>query len=124
MMATRSEIDIASSWSWVTKTEVTRSRWWSSLISDPHAHAERRIEVAEGLVEQEHGGLPDERPAEGHTLLLAARQLARQPLQQVLQLQRGGDLPDAGRGSPPCGRLRRRSVKPMFSATVMCGYSA
>ena len=112
---------MASSWSWVTKTDVTPSRWWSSLISRAHAHAERRIEVAEGLVEQEDGGLPDERPTERHPLLLPARQLAWQPVRAGCSSSSVSATPRHARGISALGRLRRRSVKPMFSATVMCG---
>ena len=86
-----------------------------------HAHAQRRIEVAEGLVEEEHGRLADEGATQRHALLLAARELARQPVEELRQLERLGHAPRTRSAISALGRLRRRSVKPMFSPTVMCG---
>src|SRR5882724_1175152 len=43
----------------------------------PHLVAQERVEVRERLVEQQHARLGDERPGEGHPLLLAAGELAR-----------------------------------------------
>ena len=46
-----------------------------------HAHlvAQERVEVRERLVEEQHAGLGDEGPAEGHPLLLTAGELAWVP---------------------------------------------
>jgi hypothetical protein len=43
----------------------------------PHLHAELGIEVGQRLVEQQNGGLDDNRARERHTLLLPARELMR-----------------------------------------------
>ncbi len=43
----------------------------------PHAHAQRRVEVRQRLVEQEGRRFAHDRAADGHPLALAARQLAR-----------------------------------------------
>ena len=44
-----------------------------------HVGTELLVERAERLVHQEHTRPEDERPGQGHALLLAARELARQP---------------------------------------------
>jgi hypothetical protein len=69
----------------------------------PHLDPELGIEIGQRLVEQEHPGRPDDRPRQRHSLALAARQLARQPRQQRLQLDPPRDLLD-----PPF-ELRRRN---------------
>ena len=43
----------------------------------PELTADLDVQRAEGLVEQEHGRLEGQRPRDGDTLLLAARELAR-----------------------------------------------
>ena len=54
---------------------------------DPHLHAQRRIEVGQRLVEQEHARVAHDRPADRHALALAARELLGLALEQVLDLQ-------------------------------------
>ena len=65
----------ASSWSWVTYTNVIPTSRWSGLELELHLLAQLEVEGAQRLVEEQHGGLVDERPGEGDPLLLAARQL-------------------------------------------------
>src|SRR2546425_7634710 len=48
-----------------------------ALQERQHFHARARVEVAGGLVGQDDGRIVDERPRDGHALLLAARELAR-----------------------------------------------
>ena len=81
-----SATSMASSWSWVTKTVVT----WRLVVqaSQPDAQllADARVERAERLVEQQHLGLDRERPGERHALPLAARELGRVAVGEVLDL--------------------------------------
>ena len=69
-----------------------------------HVDAELGVEVGEGLVEQEHPGLDDDRPGEGDPLLLAAGELVgKLPLVggQADQFEDLGHLPvDIRRGFP------------------------
>ena len=60
-----------------------------------HALAQLGVEIAERLVEQQDAGLDHQAAGERDALLLAAGQLARQPVleaRQVDQRERGGDL--------------------------------
>ena len=50
-------------------------------------HSQLRIQVRERLVEEEHGGLAHDGPAERDPLALAARQLSRLALEQWLDAQ-------------------------------------
>ncbi len=52
-----------------------------------HLHAQLGIQVAEGFVEQERLGLPDNRPAHGDALPLAPGQLLRPPVEQTVYLE-------------------------------------
>ena len=65
-----------------------------------HAHPERRVQVRQGLVEQEDLGFTHDGPADGHALALAARQglgLAVQIVADVQHLGGGVDAaPDVG----------------------------
>ncbi len=51
----------------------------------PHLCAQLGIEVGQGLVQQKHVGPHRQRPGQGHTLLLSARECARQPVPQSAQ---------------------------------------
>jgi hypothetical protein len=59
-----------------------------------HLDAQLGIEVGERLVHQEHQGIAHHRPPEGDPLPLSARELARTPLRQAVDLQQRGDPPD------------------------------
>jgi hypothetical protein len=59
-----------------------------------HLHPQLGVEVGQRLVHQEHLRLADDRPAHGHALALAARQLLGLAVQQVAELQHVGDLGD------------------------------
>ena len=74
--ATRSAIDSASPWSWVTKTKVMPSARCRRLQLLLHLLAQLEVERAERLVEQQHLRLVDERAGERHALALAAGELA------------------------------------------------
>ena len=54
---------------------------------EPHPVPELRVEVREGLVHQQHARPPHQRPADGDPLLLAARKLARLPVDHLTKSQ-------------------------------------
>ena len=60
----------------------------------PHADPERRVEVREGFVEQKGRGFAHDRAADGDPLALAARELARPPIEVLGQVQHRGGLLD------------------------------
>ena len=70
-----------------------------------HAHAQLRVEVREGLVHEERLGLAHDRAAHRDSLALAAGELGRPPLEELVQAEHRGDLLDASRdlalGHPP-----------------------
>src|SRR5918996_753735 len=71
----------------------------ADLVLDPgdlraHLHPELRVEVREWLVHQECLGLPDDGPAHGHPLSLAAGERPRLLVQELLQTEDGGRLAD------------------------------
>ena len=59
---------------------------------DAHLHAQHRIEVGQRLVEQEDLRLAHQRAADGDALALAAGQLRRLAVHQLVELQQRGDL--------------------------------
>ena len=73
----RSLIVSASSWSCVTKMNVTPDVLLEGLELDLEVLAEPRVERPERLVEEEHARPQDERARECNALLLAARELVR-----------------------------------------------
>jgi hypothetical protein len=62
---------------------------------------ERRIKVGERLIEEKDLGLPNERAAQRHSLPLAARELARHPVQQLVKFQPARGVLDQGRTALP-----------------------
>ncbi len=72
----------------------------------PGLRAQGRVEVGQRLVHEEGLGLPDEGAADGHALALTAGELLGQAVEQVIDLQGGGDLLD------PDVHLRRRVLRP------------
>ncbi len=66
-----------------------------ALDLEPHLHAQLGIEVGERLVEQEDRRLAYDGAAHRDPLALAAGELARQPLEQLLELERLGRLAHA-----------------------------
>ena len=69
-----------------------------------HVHAQRRVEVGERLVEQEHRRIADDRPADRDPLALAAGQLRRAAVEQMLHLQDARRFGDLAAPSRPSGR--------------------
>ena len=52
-----------------------------------HAGPQRRIEIGQRFVEQEHIRFPDDRATDGNALPLAAGQCLRLPIEEVLDVQ-------------------------------------
>jgi malonyl CoA-acyl carrier protein transacylase len=88
-----------------------------------HRHAQLGVQVGQRLVEQEDLGVAHDGAAHGHALALAAGEFARVAVEQRVEVEDARRLVHAARGLA-ASALRRRSEKPMFSRTVMCGYSA
>ena len=63
--------------------------------------AELEVERAERLVEEQHGGPVHERARHGDALLLAARELAREPVAELLEADERERLLDPRRRPPP-----------------------
>ncbi len=61
---------------------------------DAHLHPQRRVEIGERFVEQEHLGVADDGAADGDPLALAARQGFRLAIQQRVELEDAGRLVD------------------------------
>ena len=78
--ATRSDIESASSWSWVTKTKVMPTSSEGAQL-DLHRFAQPFVERAQRFVEQQNLGPAHQRAGQRHALALAAGQLvgARAP---------------------------------------------
>ena len=93
----------------------------ADLLAQLHAHL--RVESRQRLVEQEHAGPGHESPGEGDALLLAARELVRVALRQVVEadhLERLESARACGRRRRPCasaGRTRR-SAAPSCAGTA------
>ena len=87
-------------------------------------HAQLGVEVRQRLVHQEHLRLAHDRPAHRHPLALTARELGRLAVEVVVEVEERGRLAHASVRSPAFGTRLILRWKPMFSATVMCGYSA
>ena len=85
--------------------------------------AELQVERAERLVEQQHRGPVDERPRHRDALLLAAGQLAGQPVAELLEPDEAERLLDAP-ATPSSATRAIFKPKPTLSRTVMCGKSA
>ena len=89
-----------------------------------HLHAELGVEVRQRLVHQEHRRLTHDRPTHRHPLALAAGQLAGLAVEPWLELRACRAASATRSAISAFGRPASLSAKPMFSATVMCGYSA
>ena len=88
---------------------------------DAHLHAQLGVEVRQRLVEQERLGLAHDGAADGDALALAAGQLPRLAVHQLLQLQHARGFFDPRSRTSALGMPPIRRPKPRFSATVMCG---
>ena len=102
MIAVRLAMVSASSWSWVTITVALREALEHFLDLAAHGLAQLDVETRQRLVEQEAVGVADDGAGDGDALLLAFGDLAGQAVEDMGELQRFGDRPDAavalGRG--------------------------
>ena len=85
-----------------------------------HAGPQLRVEVREGLVEQEGCRLPHQRAAERDALPLPARKGPRLAFEKRADAQHLGRFPDR-RSMSAAGVWRSRSPKLRLACTVMCG---
>ena len=94
-----------------------------ALELDPHLHAQLRVEVRERLVEEEHLGMAHDGAAHRDALPLTAGELPGLALEELLDAENLGRVPDA-LGDLGLGNFRIFRPNAMLSYTVMCGYSA
>ena len=115
----------ASAMSCVTKTTVSPSSRADARERLLQAVARRRVERAEGLVEQQESRLGRERAREADALLLAARELVRPALAELagVELDAARAARRRARARAPRSQPRSSGVTPTFSATVRCGKS-
>ena len=92
MTATRSEIESASSWSWVMYIVAMPEAALDPPDLEPKRQPDRRVERRQRLVEQQYRRLDGERPGEGDALLLATRQLVRIAVRRVADLDQLDEL--------------------------------
>jgi len=121
--ATLSPIVIASVWSWVTYKVATPTRRWMREISARIWTRSLASRLESGSSIKKHRRLADDGASHGDALALAAGELARLGVEVVAQAQQLA----ASRTFVliSClGNLRSLRAKPMFWATVMCGYRA
>ncbi len=83
-----------------------------ALQLEAHALAQLRVEVGEGFVEQEQLRLHDQRPREREALLLAAGELGRLAVGELVELHRPEDaqhlVPDFLPGKPAVADFQRK----------------
>ncbi len=120
----RSEIDSASSWSWVTKIVVMPSFALDLADLLAQRHADLGVERRQRLVEQQQLGLGRQRPGERHALLLAAGELVGIAVAELLQLDERQHLGLTRASISARGMPATLRPKPMFCATVRLGNSA
>ena len=83
--------------------------------------AERRVEVGQRLVEQEHLRVAHDGAADGDALALAAGELRRLAVEQLLELQHLAARAAAARSISAFSARAVFRPKVMLSATFMCG---
>ena len=88
---------------------------------DPRPHAQRRVEVGQGLVEQEHLGPLDDRAADRDALALPARQLSGLAVEQCARSRATRAASAIRLSISSFGTRALRSPNAILSRTVMCG---
>ena len=101
MMAMRSAMVSASSWSWVTMTVALERLGQHFLDLAAHGMAQFDIEARQRLVEQEAIGIAHDGAGHGDALLFAFRNLARHAVEHFGEMQDLGHLVDALVATPP-----------------------
>ena len=74
-------------------------------------HPELRVQVGEGLVHQEQARLDHQCPGQDHSLLLPARELARHPPQQLVELYQPARLGHLAGDLVGCNAARLQAVR-------------
>ena len=123
MTTMRSAISIASCWSCVTITVVTRKRRLQVLDLGAQLLAHLGVERRQRLVEQQHRRLRRQRARERHALLLAAGQLMRILLGLVAQVHERQHLVDPRRDRVASATSGTRGRSRCSCATDMLGNS-
>ena len=113
MTAMRSESVSASSWSWVTNTKVMPTCCWSWRSSICICSLSFLSSRPQGLVQQQHLRLLDERPRQRDPLALAAGQLHRGALAIAGQ-------PDQLQHLPRCEPRARASGARTYACRTRC----
>ena len=85
----RSDIDRASSWSWVTKTKVTPTSCWRARSSTCICSRRRLSSAPRGSSSSSTLGCLTKRPGERHPLPLSAGELIGAPFAETFQLDQG-----------------------------------
>ena len=85
-----------------------------------HGLAQLDVEAPQRLVEQEAVGIAHHRARDGDALLLALRELVRQPVENVIELQHSRDPRDPRRGGLRVEPLDMQREQ-MFSRTLSAG---
>ena len=114
-----SATSIASSWSCVTKIVVTCISSWRWRSQSRSSARTRASSAPNGSSSSSTFGRGRERAGERHPLPLAAGELGRVAVAEVLQLDEPQELVDASRDLGR-GRLRTFSPNATLSRTVMC----
>ena len=114
-----SATSIASSWSWVTKTVVTCTSSCSRRSHVAQLLADLGVERAERLVEQQHLRLDRQRAGQRHPLALAAGELRRVAVRELLEVHELEQLVTRFLISA-FGRLRILRPNATLRPTVMC----
>ena len=97
MTTRRSAMVKASSWSWVTITVVRPSLRCNSRISTRTSWRSLASRLDKRLIEQQHIGPEHQRTGQRHALLLAAGQLPRQPVAEMIEPHQAQGLRDLRR---------------------------
>ena len=106
----RSAIDMASSWSCVTTTNVSPTSCWRRFSSSCIARAHLPVERRQRLVEQQQARPLHDRAGERDALPLAARQLRGSALGEVPEADDLHDLADAAAQVRPADALGLEAV--------------
>ena len=80
--------------------------FWILQISLPGLQPQTSVQVGQRLVQQQHPGHLDQRPGDGHPLLLPAAQFTGLAVQQFLNLYQGGGFGGAAAHLLPGGPCR------------------
>ena len=120
----RSASAIASSWLCVTWMKRDAELALQALQFLAHAHAQKRVERRQRLVEQQHLRLGDQRARQRDALLLAAGELRRQALGELLHLDQFEELRAPSRAARPSPTPRIFRLNATLSRQLRCGNSA